>query len=121
MWVIQLRSEFLPETTFQLYSNYHDQANIEFRNGGCFNRLPDLCEMMLDESQQKIPDYSVIRQLLSTLFTMIESERKKLQADEVTLLKTQNTIFKSFLQILEENFHRPEGVDFYAEKLFMTS
>ena len=121
MWVLQFRSEFIPETTFQLYSYYHDQANIEFQSGGCFNRLPDLCEMMFNESQQNIPDYSVIRQLLSALFTMIESERKKLQNDEVIFLKTQNTTFKNFLKILEENFHRPEGVDFYAEKLFMTS
>ena len=28
--------------------------------------------------------------------------------------------FQNFLQILEENYPRPLGVDFYAEKLFMS-
>ena len=36
-------------------------------------------------------------------------------------MKTQSVTFKNFLRILEENFKRPEGVDFYAEKLFMSS
>jgi AraC-like DNA-binding protein len=120
-WVIRFKSEFIPETTFQLYSFYHDHANLKIRRGECFNRLVSLCEMMHHEWHQKIPDYSVIRQLLSALFTMIESERKKSEPDETSLYKTQNITFKNFLKILEENFRRPEGVEFYAEKLFMTA
>jgi AraC family transcriptional regulator, transcriptional activator of pobA len=121
VWVMRFRSEFIPETTFQLYSYYHDHANLTLQRGECFNRLVTLCEMMSDEMQQTIPDYAVIRQLLSVLFTMIESERKKSEPDEKSLKKTQNITFKNFLKILEENFRRPEGVEFYAEKLFMTS
>ena len=120
-WVMRFKSEFIPETTFQLYSNYHDHANLKVRRGECFNRLVSICGVMFHEMHQKIPDYSVIRQLLSVLFTMIESERKKLEPVETTLYKTQNITFKNFLKILEENFRRPEGVDFYAEKLFMTA
>ena len=52
---------------------------------------------------------------------MIESERKKIVDDENLLSNTQNITFKNFLNILEENFRRPEGVDFYAEKLFMSA
>ncbi len=52
---------------------------------------------------------------------MVESERKKLNPGADILHSTQNTTFKNFLKILEENFRRPEGVEFYAEKLFMTS
>jgi AraC-like DNA-binding protein len=51
---------------------------------------------------------------------MIESERKKSDPDESSINKTQNITFKNFLKILEENFRRPEGVEYYAEKLFMT-
>jgi AraC family transcriptional regulator, transcriptional activator of pobA len=120
-WVMRFKSEFIPETTFQLYSFYHDHANLKMRKGECFNRLVSLCEMMFHEMHQKLPDYSVIRSLLSALFTMIEAERKKLEPEETGLYKTQNITFKNFLKILEENFRRPEGVDFYAEKLFMTS
>ena len=58
-----------------------------------------------------------MQHLLSALFIMIESERKKLNPGDDNLQKTQNTTFKNFLRILEENFRRPEGVEYYAEKL----
>jgi len=121
MWVMRFKSEFIPETTFQLYSFYHDHANIKMQEGMCFNRMITLCEMMSNEMQQAVPDYSVIRHLLSALFAMIESERKKINPDETEMQKTQNVTFKNFLKILEENFRRPEGAEFYAEKLFMSA
>ena len=121
IWVMRFKSEFIPETTFQLYSYYHDQANLEIQKGECFNRMVALCEMMHYEMQQTISDFAVIRHLLSALFTMIESERKKMEPEETVIRKTQNITFKNFLRILEENFRRPEGVEFYAEKLFMSA
>ncbi len=121
IWMLQFKSEFIPETTFQLYSYYHEHANIQMAEGQNFNRMVALCEMMFYEFQQTITDYSVIRHLLNTLFTMIESERKKQEPDSTSFQKTQNITFKNFLKILEENFRRPEGVEFYAEKLFMSS
>jgi AraC family transcriptional activator of pobA len=121
VWALTFRSEFIPETTFQLYSYYHDHANLSMQPGNCFNRMVVLCEMMFDEMQQPLPDYAVIRHLLNALFIMIESERKKTKPDEHGLNTTQNMTFRTFLQILEENFRRPEGVEFYAEKLFMSA
>lgn len=121
IWVIEFKSEFMPETTFQLYSYYHDHANLKLQKGEKFNRMVTLCEMMHSEAQENTPDFAVIRLLLSTLFTMIESERKKIEYDEKRLYSTQNITFKNFLKILEENFRRPEGVEFYAEKLFMSA
>lgn len=121
MWVLRFKSEFIPETTFQLYANYHDHANIQMQPGACFNRLVTLCEMVSGEMQQTVPDFGVVRHLLSAMFTMIESERRKGEPDETARQSTQNTTFKNFLAILEENFRRPEGVDFYAEKLFMSA
>jgi AraC-like DNA-binding protein len=120
LWLINFRSEFIPETTFQLYSWYHDHATLEFKKGACFDRMDTLCNMMYEEYRLATPDYSIIRHLLSALFTMIESQRKKMVPLPLNL-KTQNITFKNFLKILEENFHRPEGVDYYAEKLFMSS
>ena len=120
LWLINFKSEFIPETTFQLYSWYHDHATLEFEKGACFNRMDTLCTMMYEEYRQATPDYSIIRHLLSALFTMIESQRKKMVPSPLNL-KTQNITFRNFLKILEENFHRPEGVDYYAEKLFMSS
>ncbi|HRN48628.1 MAG TPA: AraC family transcriptional regulator [Niabella sp.] len=121
MWTVRFKSEFIPETTFQLYAFYHDNANLLSKADACFKRLVTLCEMMHGEMQQPTPDYSVVRHLLSALFTMIESERRKQQPEGNPTFKTQSITFKNFLKILEENFHRPEGVEFYAEKLFMSS
>jgi AraC family transcriptional regulator, transcriptional activator of pobA len=121
IWVIEFKSEFIPEMTFQLYSYYHDHANLPMQKGDNFNRMVTMCELMYNESLQIAPDYAVIRLLLNTLFTMIESERRKSIEDDKRLYSTQNITFKNFLIILEENFRRPEGVEYYAEKLFMSS
>jgi AraC-like DNA-binding protein len=121
IWVLRFKSEFIAETTFELYSYYHDHANILMQSGRCFKRLVILCELMYQEMQHYPPDFAVVRHLLSALFTMIESERKKIEPSDNKLQKTQNITFKNFLKILEENFHRPEGVEFYAEKLFMST
>jgi AraC family transcriptional activator of pobA len=120
-WVIRFRSEFIPETIFQLYSIYHDNANLQLNNEICFQRIILLCELMHGEIIQPNPDYAVLRQLLGTLFTMIESERRKQQPEKESWSHSSSTTFKNFLLILEENFRRPEGVEFYAEKLFMST
>ncbi|MDD4226047.1 MAG: AraC family transcriptional regulator [Mariniphaga sp.] len=121
-WVIRFQSEFISEIIFQLYGFYHEQANIEFEQGYCFNRINILCEMMFQEYQQNNPDLAIIRHLLQAVFMMIESQRKKNFPDTDTewLMKTQGQTFKNFLAVLEENFRRPVSVSFYAEKLFMT-
>ena len=120
MWGIRFKSEFIPETIFQLYSLYHDHATLKMQSGVCFNRFDTICNMMHDEMKQEDPDLAVVRHLLSALFTMIESERRKNDENEIGLAKTHNTTFKNFLKILEENYRRPESVEFYAEKLFMS-
>jgi AraC-like DNA-binding protein len=121
-WVIRFKSEFIPETTFQLYSYYHDHAHLLMENGICFKRMTDICEMMKQEMDlNSPPDFSVIKHLLGALFAMMESERRKNEDQANPVNKTQHITFKNFLSILEENFRRSEGVEFYAEKLFMSS
>jgi AraC-like DNA-binding protein len=121
MWIIRFKSEFIPESTFQLYSFYHNNASFSLTQGLCANRLDLLCQMMLEETEQSAPDYGIIRQLLSTLFTIIKSEWQKQYTEDAQLQNTKSLTFKSFLAILEENFTRNVGVDFYADKLFMSS
>ena len=121
MWVVRFKSEFIPDTTFQLYAFYHDYANIALHPDRCYKRMVQLCELMWEEMQIENPDLGIVRHLLSALFSMIEGERKKAIPDAENLVRTQNITFKNFLKILEDNYKRPEGVDFYAEKLFMTS
>lgn len=121
MWVVRFKSEFIPETTFQLYSYYHGNANLKLDSNKCFTRLTILCEMMMEETQREVPNYAIIKQILSLLFTMIEAEKKVTDEASLDSTKTQHISFKNFLAILEENFRRPEGVEFYAEKLFMSA
>ena len=121
IWYIRFKSEFIPETTFHLYAYYHNSANFSFPEERCFQRISTMCQMIYDEMQQNNPEYPIVRHLLSALFTMIEVERRKLLPDSDQLIRTQNSTFANFLAILEENFRRPEGVEFYAEKLFMSS
>lgn len=121
MWVLRFKSEFIPETTFQLYADYHDHATLKLNSGDCFKRLETLCEIIAKEMLQETPDFSVVRHLLSALFIMIESERNKTKPRENGIAATQNSTLQSFLKILEENYQRPLGVDFYAEKLFMSA
>ena len=121
MWVLRFKSEFIPEITFQLYSNYHNHAMLKLPNDYCFRRLTTICEIINGEMQQVNPDLSVVKHLLSALFIMIESERNKITPNETGISPTQNTTLQNFLQILEENYQRPLGVEFYAEKLFMSA
>lgn len=120
IWVIKFQTDFIPDTSFGLYSLYHANSNVELQNDDYFRRIVMLCEMMQSEAAMDEPSVNVIRDLLKATFTMIEAERQKYS--ETLKLNTQNTTFKNFLAILEENFRRPEaGVEFYAEKLFMSS
>lgn len=121
VWLIRFQSDFIAETTFQLYSSFHDNANVWMAPGTCFNRLDILCRMMYDEYQTENPDYAVLRQLLSAVFGIIESERRKLNLKNEESKKIHSETFRNFLRILEDNYKEQQDVDFYAEKLFMTS
>jgi len=121
MWLLRFRSEFIAETVFQLYSGFHNNANLVLKPGECFNRLITVCEIISQEMKHQVPDLSIVRHMLSALFIMIEAERKKLPESENTDKSIQNETFINFLKILEDNFRRPLGVEYYAEKLFMSS
>lgn len=121
MWVLRFKSEFIADTIFQLYNSFHNTADLVLKAGPCFDRLNSICVMIDQEMKQPAPDLSIVRHLLSALFIMIDSERRKHSSDENSGNLVQNETFINFLKILEDNFRRPLGVEFYAEKLFMSS
>ena len=121
MWVMRFKSEFIPETTFKLYASYHDNATLQLSDGTCFKRLVTICEIIDEAMRQPEVDLGMVRHLLSALFLMIRSERNRALPAPNGASSTQNTTLSNFLKILEENFRRPDGADFYAEKLFMSA
>jgi len=63
----------------------------------------------------------MLRHLLGALFAKLECDSGR----DTTVEKGKNNpeleTFNNFLKILEANFRRPEGVEFYAEKLNMSA
>lgn len=109
-WIFRFKSTLISEARFQLYSDYHDFATVELPKDEHFDRICVITRMIENESAKELSDYSIIRSLLSTLFVLIEAERKK-QALPATD-NNQNITFRSFLRILEDNFKRDVSVDF---------
>ncbi|HLT33841.1 MAG TPA: hypothetical protein VKZ98_08635, partial [Aquaticitalea sp.] len=119
VWVIRFNSEFTADIIFQLYSAFHNNANIFWPVDRLTERIPVLTEMMHKELAQANPDFAVVRHLLNAVISIVLSEKQKQHATDISV--NQNETFTNFLNILEENFRRPVGVGFYAEKLFMTA
>ena len=121
IWVLRFKSDFIAETSFQLYSSFHDKANMCMKLDGCFGRLYTLCSIIDDEYSKENTDVAVIKQLLISLICIIESEKRKDSTASEDNRNVQNHTFRSFLQVLEKHYREQRGVEFYAEKLFMTS
>src|ERR1035437_2894525 len=119
-WVINYQSEFIPESRLSFYSNYFDSTNVPLSKNLCVNRFVELCKIIKNEYDQLLIDYTTIRHLLSGLIAMIYSERKRNLPVENIMKAPQITVFNTFLKILEDNFRRDEGVQFYADKMNMT-
>jgi len=119
-WVIRFRTEFIPETVFRLYSSFHEDAHFRMQADECFDRLDAICWMIFGEGRQVAPDLAVIRQLLSALFIMIESERRKMSQENDEVKKLNSSAFRNFIRLLEDHYKEPKGVNFYSERLFMT-
>ncbi|NLN24274.1 MAG: helix-turn-helix transcriptional regulator [Bacteroidetes bacterium] len=121
MWVLRFKSELIPDIIFQLYASFHNHSTFKISEQNCFARLDSICEVIHHEMKHKNPDLSVIKHLLSALFLMIEAEKNKTSSDTKNFSVTQNKTLYHFLKILEENYQRPLGADFYAQKLFMSA
>lgn len=121
IWSIRFKAELIAETTFQLYSVFHDNANIPMKMENCFNRINILCELMYQEYNQDAPDIAVLRQLLSAIFAIIESDRRKLHLNDNETNKIKSNTFRNLLKLLNIHFKEAHDVNFYADKLFMST
>ncbi|MDO9257561.1 MAG: helix-turn-helix transcriptional regulator [Bacteroidales bacterium] len=120
-WVIRFKNELVPNSRFNFYSNFLDRVNYKLNDDYCSTTLNSLCEIMLKEFQEETINYQVITHLLSALLTKLEADSKTEYLDNQAANRWQMVTFNSFLKILEFNYMRPEGADFYSEKLNMST
>jgi AraC family transcriptional regulator, transcriptional activator of pobA len=120
-WVIRFKNELVPQSRFNFYSSFLDQVNYKLGEEYCSTSLNSLCEIMLNEFEAEPVNYQVVKHLLSALLARLEADTKQEYLDHQAANRTQMVTFNSFLKILEFNFRRPEGADFYAEKLNMST
>jgi AraC-type DNA-binding domain-containing proteins len=116
-WVIRYKTEFIPESKFHFYSYFQDRINYKLNSDFCINSLDDLCRMMLREINQSSTDHVTIRHLLDALISKLEAEGDTVYRSGNGSSNTQLIAFNTFLKILQYNYKRPEGVQFYAEKM----
>lgn len=119
-WVITYKNEFIPNSELSFYSNFATTSAIPLTGGTCMNRFTALCQLMYGEFSHPNHDLATINHLLKALITMILTERKTNLPNEASVKSNQQNTFNTFLRILEENFRRAEGVQFYADKLNMS-
>ena len=116
-WVIRYRNDFLPGSNFHFYSNYLDKITFSFDPGTCRQQIGNLCDLMLFEYQENPLEVKVYRHLFMALLAKLEAEgRHQLPLGEENK-PSRRDVFKVFLEILENNYTRNEGVGFYADKL----
>ncbi len=119
--VLRFRSEFVPEITFQLYAAYHNHAMFELKRGAWVDRMQTICQLIEGEMDQVPPDLAIVRPLLSALLTMVDAQRPPNKPHLEAKSRMPNSTLEKFLQLLEQNYHHPLGVEFYADKLTMTA
>ena len=119
-WVINYKTEFIPDSKLSFYSNFFNFTNIQLTGESSFDKLGCICGVISAEYKQETIDYTTIRHLTNGIISMIDAEQKKNIPVEREIRSTQITAFNNFLRILEDNFRRDEGVSFYADKMNMS-
>jgi len=119
-WVVNYKTEFIPDSMLNFYSNFFTFTNIPLSNGLCIDRFINLCQIIKAESSQQFVDHTTIRHLVNGLISMIDAERKRSLPIENVSKASQISSFNDFLKILEENYSHNEGVSFYADRLKMS-
>jgi len=116
-WIINYKTEFIPDTKLNFYSNFFTFTNIALTPGPCLNRFISLCQIIQAEYMQELNDLSTIKHLVNGLISMVDAEKKRNIPVDIEIKSSQITAFNNFLRILEANFRRDEGVSFYADKM----
>jgi AraC-like DNA-binding protein len=119
-WVINYKSEFIPDSRLNFYSNFFTFTNIPLTPGTCLNRFGDLCRIINAEYKLDPVDHITIRHLVNGLISMFDAEKNRSIPVDKELKSSQISSFNNFLSILEDNFRNDLGVSFYADRMNMS-
>lgn len=119
-WVINYKTEFIPDSKLNFYSNFFTFTNIPLSTGPCLDRFINLCQIIYSEYNHELIELTTIKHLVNGLLSMVEAEQKRNIPVENEIKNSQSAVFNNFLRILEDNFRRDEGVSFYADKMNMS-
>lgn len=119
-WVINYKTEFIPDSILNFYSNFFTFTNVPLTPGPCIERFTGLCRIIQSEYKQESIDHSTILNLVKGLISMVDAEKKRNMNVGAETKSSQITAFNNFLKILEDNFRRDAGVSFYADKMNMS-
>jgi AraC-like DNA-binding protein len=119
-WVINYKTEFIPDSKLSFYSNFFTFTNIPLASGPYLKNILNLCGIIHAEYKQDFIDLTTIRHLVNGLISKIEFEHKRNIPVEREARIPQIVTFTNFLRILEENFRRDAGVSFYSGKMNMS-
>jgi AraC-like DNA-binding protein len=116
-WVIRYQTDFIPDNRFHFYSSFLDTINYTLSADVCLDRVDSLCELMFGEYTTQPENNPTIRHLLKAVLSKLEGERDRLFKIDPGNGNIQLIAFHNFLKILEDNYKRPEDVQFYADKM----
>src|SRR5664280_127514 len=119
-WVINYKTEFIPDSILNFYSNFFTFTNVPLTSGQCTERFTGLCRIIQSEYRHETIDHTTILHLVKGLISMVDAEKKSNMPVEKETKNIQITTFNNFLKILEDNFRRDAGVSFYADKMNMS-
>lgn len=119
-WVINYKTEFIPDSKLSFYSNFFTFTNIALSPGTCIKRFSNLCELIKAEYSLELVDYTTIRHLVNALISMFDAEKNRNMPVDNESKLSQVAAFNSFLALLEANFRSDRGVSFYADKMNMS-
>ncbi len=116
-WCIRYFNDFIPESNFHFFSNYLDRITFSFNPGTCRQQIGILCELIMTEFKNNPGSPEIYRNLFRALLAKLEAEGQHHLPVKKEIRSSSQIAFKNFLQILEGNYYRAEGVSFYADKM----
>lgn len=121
VWILRFQPDFFPDNPLQLNAFLHGSLSAAIHDTGLFDRMVMLADLMSKEASSSEPNKVALRSLMGALLAMADSLQAASGSENEVPNSPQQSAFRTFIQILEENFRKPEGVEFYADRLSMTS